>query len=91
MKFEGYGGQFLVVEFSETGNAAYIYNFADFESRGLTLRTPRFEVKNHLKFNDRPPHFPQVRDWEPQRGTEACLGIRYQTVIFGNSQLRRLG
>ena len=25
MKFEGYGGHFLVVEFSETGNAAYIF------------------------------------------------------------------
>jgi hypothetical protein len=52
MKFEGYGGQFLVIEFSEKGNAAYLHKIADFESRGLTLRTPRFELKNHLKFDD---------------------------------------
>jgi hypothetical protein len=51
MSFEGYGGHFLVIEFSETGNAAYIYNIADFESRGLTLRTGQFSVKNDLKFN----------------------------------------
>jgi hypothetical protein len=51
MKFEGYGGHYLVIEFSETGNAAYIYKIADFESRGLTLRTRQFSVKKDLKFN----------------------------------------
>ena len=36
MEFEGYGGQrYVVIEFSETGNAAYIFKFADFEARGL--------------------------------------------------------
>jgi len=65
MKFEGYpgGGPFLVIEFSEKGNAAYIYNLADFESRGLTLRTNRFELKNHLKFNTTHRIF-HTADWE---------------------------
>lgn len=52
MQFEGYGGEkFLVVEFSETGNAAYIFRLADFEALGVTLRKPRFELKKHLKFS----------------------------------------
>jgi len=51
MQFEGYGSKFLIVEFSETGNAAYIFKLADFESLRVTLRTPRFELKKHLKFD----------------------------------------
>ena len=45
MKFEGYGGHFLVVEFSEKGNAAYIFRFEAFEAQGVTMRTHRFELK----------------------------------------------
>ena len=52
MTFEGYGGHYLIVEFSETGNAAYVYNLADFTSTHLSLRTPRFELKRDLKFDD---------------------------------------
>jgi hypothetical protein len=51
MQFEGYGAKFLIVEFSETGNAAYIFKLADFEALGVTLRTPRFELKKHLKYD----------------------------------------
>jgi hypothetical protein len=51
MKFEGYGGNYLVVEFSETGNAAYIFRMADFEAKRLSLRSPKFELRAHLKFN----------------------------------------
>ena len=51
MQFEGYGARFLIVEFSETGNAAYIFKLADFEALSVTLRTPRFELKKHLKFD----------------------------------------
>jgi len=63
MRFEGYGGHFLVIEFSETGNAAYIYNIAAFEARGLTLRTRRFSVKNDLKF-DTAHRILHNSDWE---------------------------
>ena len=63
MRFEGYGGHFVVIEFSKTGNAAYIYKFADFEARGLTLRTPRFESKDHLKF-DKAHRIFHNADWE---------------------------
>ena len=77
MKFEGYGGHFLVIEFSETGNAAYIYKIADFESRRLTLRTPRFEVKNHLKF-DKAHRIFHNGDWEPKAAYKLSseFGIR---------------
>jgi len=53
MRFEGYGEHFIVVEFSEKGNAAYIFSAADFESRKVTMRSLRFELKKHLKFDDR--------------------------------------
>ena len=52
MRFEGYGEHYIVVEFSETGNAAYIFKATDFESKRITLRTPRFDLKRHLKFDD---------------------------------------
>ncbi len=51
MQFEGYGKRFLVVEFSETGNAAYIFQLEEFLSLGVSLRTPRFDLKKHLKYN----------------------------------------
>ena len=51
MQFDGYQGKYLVVEFSETGNAAYIFRLAAFESLDVTLRTPRFDLRRHLKFD----------------------------------------
>jgi len=77
MKFEGYGGQFLVIEFSEKGNAAYLHKMADFESRGLTLRTPRFELRNHLRFDDT-HRIIHNGDWERKAAYKLSweLGIR---------------
>jgi hypothetical protein len=63
MKFEGYGGNFLVVEFSEKGNAAYIFRYDAFEAQGVTLRTHRFELKSHLKF-DKAHRIIHNGDWE---------------------------
>lgn len=51
MQFEGWGGDYIVIEFSESGNAAYIYKRGDFEAQKLTLRTPRFAALNRLKFD----------------------------------------
>jgi hypothetical protein len=51
MQFEGYGGSYVVVEFSETGNAAYIFRMADFEAKRLSLRSPKFQLSAHLKFD----------------------------------------
>jgi len=65
MKFEGYGGHFLVVEFSETGNAAYIFRFSEFEAQGTTMRTHRFELAHHLKF-DKTHRIFHRSDWEPK-------------------------
>ena len=63
MKFKGYNGYYLVAEFSETGNAAYIFKMQEFESRRVTLRTPRFDLKNHLKF-DKTHRIIHNGDWE---------------------------
>lgn len=63
MKFEGYGGAFLVVEFSETGHAANVFNFADFETRGLAMRSPRFDLNNHLMAG-RTHRILHVSDWQ---------------------------
>ena len=52
MRFEGYGADYVVAEFSEKGNAAYIFKAAAFEARRVTMRSPRFELKQHLKFDD---------------------------------------
>jgi len=65
MRFEGYGGHFLVVEFSETGNAAYIFGMKAFEEQGVTMRTHRFELARHLKFDDT-HRIIHRGDWEPK-------------------------
>jgi hypothetical protein len=52
MRFEGYGEHFLIVEFSEMGNAAYIFKLKAFEEQGVTMRSHRFELARHLKFDD---------------------------------------
>ena len=77
MKFEGYGGTFLVVEFSEKGNAAYIFRHSDFESQGVTLRTPRFELNKELKF-DKTHRIFHSGDWEPKASYKLSseFGIR---------------
>jgi len=51
MQFEGWGAEYIVIEFSESGNAAYIYKRGDFEAKKLSLRTPRFAALNRLKFD----------------------------------------
>lgn len=63
MQFEGYGKNYVIVEFSETGNAAYILDLADFEDRDVTLRTPSFELRTHLRF-DKTHRIIHNGDWE---------------------------
>jgi hypothetical protein len=65
MKFEGYGGQFLVAEFSETGNAAYIFRYSDFHATNVNMRTPQFDLKRHLKF-DKTNRIIHMGAWEPK-------------------------
>lgn len=77
MKFEGYGGDFLIVEFSEKGNAAYIFRFDDFEARGVNLRTHQFYLRSHLKF-DKTHRIVHSGDWERDAGYRLAseFGIR---------------
>jgi hypothetical protein len=77
MRFEGYGAHYVVVEFSEKGNAAYIFTASDFESKRVTLRTPRFELKKHLKFDDS-HRIIHIGDWEAKASYKLAseFGIR---------------
>jgi len=78
MKFDGYGGrQYVIVEFSETGNAAYIFKATDFESKGVTMRFPEFDVNRHLKFT-KEHRILHVGDWEHKAAYKLAseFGIR---------------
>ncbi len=63
MKFDGYGRHYLIAEFSETGNAAYIFTYKDFEATNVTMRTPQFDLKRHLKF-DKTNRIIHIGAWE---------------------------
>lgn len=83
MVFEGFGTEFVVIEFSETGNAAYIYTRKVFESSGVKLRSASFNLKDDLKrmhdARDRILHHTSEsrQTWELKaRRTLSELGIR---------------
>ena len=82
MIFEGYGVEYVVIEFSETGNAAYIYKRRDFEARGITLRSNSFHLTDDLKrvsaAEDRIWHRTNtIERWEIKaRRQLADLGVR---------------
>lgn len=82
MIFEGYGMEYVVIEFSETGNAAYIYPRKAFEARGITLRSNSFVLNDDLKrvrfAEDRIWHrINTIERWETKaRRQLAELGIR---------------
>jgi len=77
MRFKGYGTEFIIAEFSETGNAAYIYDRAAFESKNVNLRTPFFQLNRHLKHDGRKDRILHLGAWEsPARQKLAELGIR---------------
>lgn len=64
MQFKGWGGeQYVVIEFSENGNAAYIYKLADFHGNRLSLRSSRFPSLSCLKF-DKTDRIFHTADWE---------------------------
>jgi EH_Signature domain len=46
MAFEGHGERYIVVEFSETGNAACIYRKSTFERVGVSLRSRSFKMSD---------------------------------------------
>jgi hypothetical protein len=82
MVFEGYGTEYVVIEFSETGHAAYIYARKAFESIGVTLRSNSFNLGEDLRRMDdaheRILHRTETRErWEVKaRRKLAELGIR---------------
>jgi len=78
MVFEGYGKGYVVIEFSETGNAAYVYTREEFESSGVKLRSYSFHLTADLKRKGNE----EIRiihngEWELKaRRTLSELGIR---------------
>lgn len=76
IQFRGYETDYIVVEFSETGNAAYIYDRATFESTNINLRTPQFQLNRHLKHERWPHRILHLGGWEfSARQKLAELGI----------------
>jgi hypothetical protein len=49
MVFEGYGKDYVVIEFSETNNAAYIYERKVFEASGASMRSNSYDMAKDLK------------------------------------------
>ena len=82
MVFAGYGADYVVIEFSETGNAAYVYLRKVFESVGISMRSSSFDLRDDLKRMDdareRIIHLKESREpWETKaRRMLAELGIR---------------
>lgn len=81
MLFEGYGSQYVVIEFSETGNAAYIYKRNVFESTGVSFRSLSYRISGDLKRMNEATARIQHRDgnhgWERRaRMMLGELGIR---------------
>jgi hypothetical protein len=81
MIFEGYGTEYVVIEFSETNNAAYIYERKTFEERRITIRSSSFHLNDNLKVRktatDRILHVDGIEPWETNaRRQLAELGIR---------------
>jgi hypothetical protein len=60
MRFEGYYEDYIVVEFSKTGNAAHIFGAKDFETRRITMRTPVFRIAQ-LKLDSQELRFERNR------------------------------
>ena len=78
MVFEGYRRRFVAVEFSETGNAAYIFPLSEFDGRDLSLRDSEFSLTDlKLKTNDTMRIF-HSGDWESRSryGLSQEWGIR---------------
>ena len=45
------------------------------------MRSPRFELKQHLKFDDS-HRIIHIGDWEAEGFIQTVLGVRHQTVTF---------
>jgi hypothetical protein len=83
MVFEGWNRkEYVVIEFSDTGHAAYIYERDVFEANGATIRSNSFDMGDDLRrmndAQDRILHLVETRErWETKaRRKLADLGIR---------------
>ena len=78
MVFQGYGKDYVIIEFSETGNAAYIYEKSVFEAKGARMRSPTYDLNKDLKrMADVKQRILHLGSWENSaRSKLAEMGIR---------------
>jgi hypothetical protein len=78
MAFQGYGEDYVIIEFSETGNAAYIYEKSVFEQKGARMRSPTYGLNKDLKrMAEVRQRIVHVGSWEnAARSRLAELGIK---------------
>jgi EH_Signature domain len=78
MVFQGYGKDYVIIEFSETGNAAYIYEKSVFEAKGARMRSFSYDLNKDLKrITEVKQRILHLGAWEHSaRSKLAELGIR---------------
>ena len=77
MMFEGYKTEYIIIEFSETGNAAYIYERNRFEWIGINLRSKIYHIKQLKRMQDVKDRIIHNGEWEYYASQKlAELGIR---------------
>jgi hypothetical protein len=77
MVFTALETDYVIIEFSETGNAAYIYEKAEFEAGSRSLRSDEFHIKYDLKRKSRADlRILHNNEWEQKAARSlADLGI----------------
>lgn len=78
MVFQGFGmEEYVIIEFSETGNAAYIHKRKNFEVEGISLRSKWFNLNTFLKRKNNVNRIIHNGEWEYYATQKlAELGIR---------------
>jgi EH_Signature domain len=77
MRFSGAGRDYVIVEFSETGHAAYIHEWDQFKTFAGSLRATRFDLKRQLKNPSKVERVLHVGGWERSaHNLLSSIGIR---------------
>lgn len=77
MRFSGGGRDYIIVEFSETGHAAYVHDAKSFENAAGSLRAYQFDLRKHLMNDLKVERIVHRGSWEEKaRYMLSALGIR---------------
>lgn len=67
MLFTGYDGiHYVIIEFSKTGNAAYIYKKTSFDANKMTFRSPSFKMDELKQRDVAIRRISHINDWETE-------------------------